>query len=296
MNYKAEYITRLFKRTKLKAYENYVISRIWHRLDNDQVYIKIQQYIKKDSNNYVLTDLFFPQFNIIIEVNEQAHYLSDKNVLRDELRKSFIENKTRYLFRVIDCRKSLSEIHKDIDNIIKEIKIEIKKQKQNKKFKPWDPEKERNPIYWKKKNIITSEDEVMFNNIEDICKLFDADFSKTKRGFLRQGGINHPELNNVLIWWPSENIRQGWVNKLNFDKNKITEGHIDNDKSRKHYESTYNSDQIRYVFFKYKDDLGFSGYKFIGIFNYDIENRNLEKKTIWKKIGDKIILKPIKND
>lgn len=90
------------------------------------------------------------------------------------------------------------------------------------------------------------------NNIEDICNLFDADFSKTKRGYLRRGGIPHPTNNNIHIWWPSEKKRQGWVNRLSKDESIITETHDDMDKRSKYFEDNKNTEHKRIVFFHHK--------------------------------------------
>ena len=104
----------------------------------------------------------------------------------------------------------------------------------NDSFKPWQPDIERNPLHWKEKKKISVSDEISFNNIEDICNLFDADFNKTKRGFLRRGGILHPKNNGTLLWWPSERTRQGWINKLRNDEQEIIETHEEAHKREQH--------------------------------------------------------------
>lgn len=292
MNYKLEYITRLFQKTSSKAIENYVLTRLWHRLNNDQVKIIPQQYVNRHTDKYVLTDVYFPQFKIYVEVNEPAHYLSAERILADKQRKQQIENQTGHKVRVIDCQKSLTEIHNDIESIISEINNAIIEQKKNNEFKPWNLDEERNPEFWKNKNVITTKDDVSFSNIEDICKLFNADFNKTKRGFLRRGGLNLPQDNQILLWWPSEKARQGWLNNLNEQNETITETHADEQKKLEHFNEYLNTKQIRYVFFHHKDILGLTSYKFKGVFAYDIDKSQADIGTVWKKIGDRITLEP----
>ena len=47
MDYKLEYMERLFAKIGKKKTESYVISRIWHQLDDDRVKFQIQRYYKK---------------------------------------------------------------------------------------------------------------------------------------------------------------------------------------------------------------------------------------------------------
>ncbi len=47
MDYKLEYMERLFAKISKKKTESYVISRIWHQLDDDRVKFVVQQYIKE---------------------------------------------------------------------------------------------------------------------------------------------------------------------------------------------------------------------------------------------------------
>jgi hypothetical protein len=121
MSYKVEYITKLFQKTSPKAIENYCLTRLWHKLDNDEIKIIPQQYVNRHNNNFALTDVYLPQFKIHIEVNEPAHYSSEDRIISDEKRKIEIENNTGHKLFVIDCRKDLKEIHNQINVIISEI-------------------------------------------------------------------------------------------------------------------------------------------------------------------------------
>ena len=174
---KTKYITSFFEKTSKKKIENYCLTRLWHRLDNDEIKIIPQQYVNINPEKYALTDVYLPQFKIHIEVNEPAHYLSQVKIEEDKLRKFEIENQTGHKLYTIDCRKELSQIHQQIDTIVSEINDRISEQKSNGTFKPWQPDIEKNPDYWKQKKVISLEDEISLTNIEDICKLFNADFN-----------------------------------------------------------------------------------------------------------------------
>ena len=290
MSYKLDYISRLLQRISSKRIEFYVISRIWHLLDNYDVKMAPQQYVSRELSQYALTDVYFPQIGLHVEVNEPAHYESENKVRRDLERQQEIEVNTGHQVFVIDCRQDLLCIHSQIDDVVIKINSDIKKQISKGIFKPWKPENEHNPIYWKEKGFISISDEVSFYTIEDICLLFEADYQKTKRGFLRKGGIANPKNTNQLIWWPSERPRSGWLN--NFDEicGTITETHSDQKKKSDHYYYYAQGTHIRICFYHYTDVLGLTNYKYVGVFTNDKENSNPEIGTVWKRIADQLNL------
>ena len=68
---KIEYITNQFKKTFGKKYENYCITRIYHLLNRTDVQIITQQMFKrKNEKEIALADLYFPQINLSIEIDE----------------------------------------------------------------------------------------------------------------------------------------------------------------------------------------------------------------------------------
>jgi hypothetical protein len=283
MDYKTEYITRLFQKASNKRIEHYCLSRLWHRLDNDRIKFVPQQYVGRHDDKYALTDVFLPQFRMHIEVNEPAHYDNPEKIKADQFRKDQIERNTGHSVHVIDCRQSIANIHQQIDVIIGEILERLKADEKSGKFRPWDLNREHDPLFWKPVGHIKVEDDIALNNIEAICTLFDADFKKTQRGFLRKGGIPHPRNPAYFLWWPSDNNRQGWSNILSEDWESISETNSDKAKNSSHFEKFQNTSQKRIVFFHHKDILGLTSYKFIGIFEYDLYKSNLEKNTTWKR-------------
>ena len=94
MDYKLEYMERLFAKISKKKTESYVISRIWHQLDDDRVKFVVQQYVRIDKGKYALADLYLPQLNLFIEVNEPVH---EANIERDKLRNEKIEDLTHFI-------------------------------------------------------------------------------------------------------------------------------------------------------------------------------------------------------
>jgi len=290
MNYKLDYISRLLQRTSSKRIEHYVISRIWHLLDNYDVKMTPQQYVSRKLVKYALTDIYFPQIGFHVEVNEPAHYECEDKISRDLKRQQEIEKNTGHQVFVIDCRQDIIGIHSQIDELVTKINSKVKDKIEKGEFKPWKPENEHNPNYWKSRGFISTSDEISFYTIEDICLLFDADYQKTKRGYLRKGGIANPKNIHQTIWWPSERPRSGWLNSFDEIEGTITETHSDPNKKSEHYSEYSQGNFTRIVFYHYKDILGMTNYKYVGVFTNDKEKSNSEIGTIWKRIGDKINL------
>lgn len=285
MDYKLDYISKLLQKTSSKRIEHYVLSRIWHLLDNTDIKIVPQQYVSRQLNKYALTDIYFPQINVHVEINEPAHYDNLNIIDRDLKREQEIIVNTGHELITINCSEDLIGIHNQIDNLVSLVNRKVNKQKNAGTFKPWSPQEDFNPNYWKEKGKISILEEVTFRTIEDICSLFNADYQKTKRGFLRKGGIVSPLAPELFIWWPSESSRSGWLNLYDEDEKTITETNLDTQKTKTHYDLHVKGDFIRVVFYHYKDVLGFTNYKFLGVFKNDRNASEKERKTIWKREG-----------
>jgi hypothetical protein len=290
MDYKLDYISRLFQRISSKRIEHYVISRIWHLLDNYDIKMTPQQYVSREDSQYALTDVYFPQIRLHVEVNEPAHYESEDKVRNDLKRQREIETNTGHQVYVIDCRQDILGIHSQISELVTRINSEVKQQIVKGDFRPWKPENEHSPNYWKNKGFISISDDVSFYTIEDICLLFDADYQKTKRGFLRRGGIVNPKNSSQLIWWPADRPRSGWLNNFDEIEGSITETHSNLETKSEHYYYHAKRNYIRIVFYHYKNILGLTNYKYVGVFTNDKKKSNPEIGTVWKRLGDKINL------
>ena len=98
--------------------------KVWW-LDDDRVKFVVQQYVRTGKDEYALADLYLPQLNIFIEVNEPFH---ENNVERDNLRNEKIMDITHSELHTIVCGtgdkndkdkihwKPLDEIHRSSNN------------------------------------------------------------------------------------------------------------------------------------------------------------------------------------
>ena len=200
MDYKLEYMERLFAKIGKKKTESYVISRIWHQLDDDRVKFVIQQYIRRTQDKYALADLYLPQLNIFIEINEPFH---KNNVEVDKIRNEEILNVTNSKPIVIDCDNDIQEIHRQVADIVKLIKQRISELGDN--FKPWDDASTLTVEYHRNKGFLKVEDNECLRTTE-----------AKHRGFLRASGAAVPNKKHEIVWWPNTEHRL-WHNELSVD-------------------------------------------------------------------------------
>ena len=293
MDAKLDYITRVFRTTSQKRYENYVITRLWYQINDNEVKLVPQQFVSRNQAQYALTDIYFPQIGLHVEINEPAHYESEERIAFDNNRRNEIINKTNHEVETIDCRKNTQEIHLDIERLAEKIEKMIDEQKKNNLFNPWNPDLEFSPMLFQNKGYLHTGENVNLRTVDDICILFGVDPRITYRGFLKKGVIEHPSLENTLIWWPAENNRRGgWRNSVNPEKDKIFETNIDKDKRNAHIHHLLNSEKrtTRLVFYKHRDDLGYNFYKFFGVYELDKIESNYDEGVVWRKVQDKFQL------
>ena len=259
MDYKLDYMERLFAKISKKKTESYVISRIWHQLDDDRVKFVVQQYIRRTQDKYALADLYLPQLNIFIEINEPFH---KNNTEIDRIRNEEILNITNSKPIVIDCDNNLQEIHCQITDVVSLIKQRIKEIGDN--FKHWDDVSTLSVEYHRNKGYLRVDDNECLRTTEDIAEVFGT---KAKhRGFLRASGAAVPNKKNEIVWWPNTEHRL-WYNELSEDGMYIHEYPKAEKKRTSHLKQWLSApEEIRITFLRYKDDLGFCFYRFVGVF------------------------------
>ncbi|HMV30409.1 MAG TPA: hypothetical protein PKE23_13535 [Anaerolineales bacterium] len=285
-----DYLSRLFQKVGSKPTELYVLTRLWHQLNDLEIQMLPQQYVGLPENRYAMSDIFFPQANVFVEINEPAHYESEWRIELDRQRNEHIAARTKTRVEVVDCREPLEGIHLQIDGIVDLIRERVSEAKESGAFKRWRPNEARNPQYWKTQKVIRLEDEIILNNIEAICELFDADFKQTKRGYFRKGAIAHPSVPECVIWWPSAFSRSGWSNTSKEDGTFIAESHQNPQRNQTHYHDTLKWPHKRIVFYFQRDVLGFSGYYFMGVYEIDFDLSNEREGLFWRRVGKEVEL------
>lgn len=266
---KRDYLVKTFSRTKRKDYENYILTGIWHKLDNMNLKPVSQQYVKRQNGSHALMDLYFPQLHIGIEVDEAYH---QENQKEDKLRMddiiSAVNEDAINDFQIlrIDATKSLEEINDRINEIVSVIKG-----KASRVTLMWNTyEEELNQL--KQQEYLTIYDDISFKDIKDIANtVFGKSAKRYQRSYFRVK-------DKMWLWCPKLSITEngdtksvagGWLNILAEDWSYIDESHQDGvivkERSGNHMEKV-ESGRESAVFAKYKDNLGFNRYRFVGIF------------------------------
>lgn len=259
---KLEHLAKTLSRTKRKDYENYVINRLYNLLNDFDIKPVSQQYVKRENGKYALIDLYFPQLNIGIEVDE-IHHLSQED--EDRLRYDEIINSIRSYQEIripiysSDMRKmlNLEEIEANISNAVDIIKT---KRATINNFIPWDDKDDIERAL--EKGVIFVNDNYIFTQ-EQVRNFFG------KKGTVRQSYYTIKP--NHKIWCPGLAIKNGekyipynknlkFINILSED-GKIVYEYLPNPNG--HEKDKFN----RVIFLKMKHTiLNKQVYKFIGVF------------------------------
>lgn len=275
---KKEYIIRQLARTKNKKYEAYVVTRIIHLLNDFSIKFITQQYIARPEGR-AQTDLYFPQFDFHVEVDE-GHHFNQVNIEADKIREADIINATGHEIWRIDVTKHFNEINDQIDIVVNKIK-----NMRQSSFIPWDIDSEFDPAIYIKLGYIDVKDSVAFKTIKDACNCFGHNYTGYQRAVAA-----HPD-DNIMLWFPKLFPNGEWDNQISPDEEVITEQNKDKVKARQHILSHVNnkaSKHQRIVFAKVKGSLGEVLYRFRGQYQLDVKNSNEETGLIWRRIKTQV--------
>lgn len=278
---KLEFIARQFGKAHKKAYEHYVITRIWHLLQDSDVKCITQQHVNKPDGKRYLTDLYFPQLALHVEVDE-AHHVTQLDL--DQIRQQDIINATNHEFHRVpigdDC--DIEKVKEKIDGLVSMIRRTVVDKRASGDFKPWDLEAEQNPETYINKGYIDSTEDVAFRTIADAASCFGRKY----RG-LQTAWVKHPTEIGKRLWFPKLYANDDWNNSITSDEKTITEfckkpgmlqEHVDNSK--------LDSKTIsRFVFARVRSPLGDLMYRFKGEYKTDHEASSYENGTIHRRIS-----------
>lgn len=274
---KLNYIVKQLNRAEKKKYEHYVITRIWHLLDDLELKIITQQYIKIPTGR-ALTDLYFPQLKIHIEINEKHHkYQIDK----DKIRENDIVNATTHKILEIDVDQSIEKLNKSINEIVSIIR---KAKKDTNNFIPWDLEKEQDSNTYIKKGYIDVDEEVLFKKSVNALNCFGYNY----KGYQRGGRLHKYEA-DVLIWFPKTYKNKKWINEISEDDMYIYEKPSDC-KISKLYIEDFLAQKVktRIVFAQVRGPLGDIMYRFKGKYELDLNLTSNKNGVVWKRISTRV--------
>jgi len=284
---RTNYIIRQLGRTKNKRYELYCVTRIIHLLNNLDVKFVTQQYVSRP-DGFALMDLYFPQIQLHVEVDEEGH---KSQVEADKMRESDIVAVTDKQIEHIDASKNISitEINDRIDEIVAKINAKIVELKDD--FIPWDIKTEFNPQTYIDLGYIKLSDNVAFKTIKDVCNCFGHNYKGWQRA-----EASHPD-KDTIIWCPKlfldgQKQEGEWDNTISADGQTITEKNsASKEKAEEHVNIHINNKEKahkRIVFIKIKDNLGVILYRFRGLYKLNLMKSNVTHGLIWERAKTEI--------
>lgn len=275
---KLDYMERLFAALHAKRTELYVITGIWHRLKRTDVKFVIQQPIILPTDKYAYGDLYLPQLNLWIEINEPPHKNQKEADDKRNAEIKEITNGEQYIIYGYNPKDNsvydIDDLNYQIDKIVAYIRLKIAKLGEN--FIPWDDN------YAIRKKYLCIKEYLTFKTIDQIARIFNAPLRR--RGFLKPGGF---ALKGGYIVWAPNTKNTKWKNILSKTEDEIIEYKIDKATGgvdRVDTPTGFDTAEKRIVFCKYKDYLGNKDYKYIGVFVFKEFDTNGARK--WVKESD----------
>ncbi|EEJ3997930.1 hypothetical protein AX380_004425, partial [Salmonella enterica subsp. enterica serovar Takoradi] len=106
---KTDYILRSLTKTSKKRWEHYAVTRIYHLLNDPDIEFVCQQCVRKENGKIYLADLFFPQLELYLEIDE-GHHNSEQSQIDDAKRRMDITEVTGFLEKRIPASEISLEI------------------------------------------------------------------------------------------------------------------------------------------------------------------------------------------
>ncbi len=274
---KLDFITRQLAKAQKKRHEHYVVNRIWNLLGDTTIKFITQQFVSRGDAR-ALTDMYFPQLGIHIEVDEGFH---KSQIEGDRLREADIINATGHIILRVDVTKDVDEINSEIDKIVFTIKS-AKNSSSN--FFPWDMDAEMNPKTYIEKGYIDVEDDVAFRVMSDAASCFGRTFNGLQLSY-----IHHPAEPGKRLWFPKFFENESWSNEISEDEETIRECCKIPGKFQDHVDRVLNENTVsRLVFAKVKGPLGDIMYRFKGEYEVDRQASQLDKGIVHKRIAKRV--------
>ena len=265
-----DYLFRTFLAHRKRS-ENYVLNRLWHRLDDLDLKPVAQQYVDRGDGTYALLDLYFPQLNIGIECDEAQHLTTEA---ADLARTVAVTNsitmdqkvgaiRAAEITRVLRVRATddIVTVHAHIDAIVHVIR-ERKTTSQG--FQPWDPALTDTRRVLARRRIEVS-DNYIFSGTKDIRPLFGLSAVTVQRALYRVAPRDNKQLWCIRLVdrAGTSTASNGVENRTSADWTKIYEREVPERASL----PPQGAPPDRIVFARSRNALGESGYRFLGVFN-----------------------------
>lgn len=279
---KRDFIIRQIAKTNKKNFENYVVTRIYHLLNRSDLKFVTQQYVNRPEG-HALTDMYFPQLGLHIEIDEPFH---KKQKQLDIHREREIIQATDHEIKRVEITQDIEFINLQINLIVGELAKRIEQKEKEKTWEPWDLEQEFKPQYYREKGYLDVSENPSFRRIVDACNCLGQNYKAVQRGWFKSK--LYPNHN---IWFPKFYENEGWANSISNDGKTITEKCKVPDLHKSWFEGSINNPDKIIAFPRSVDNLGFRLYKFAGVFETDVASSSLENGIVLRLSEARLELK-----
>ncbi|MCK0140021.1 AbaSI family restriction endonuclease [Aliiroseovarius sp. F47248L] len=286
---KDEFILRSLSKIKHKKWELFVISRIVHGLllDNEDVEFICQQLVRRPDGGRALTDMYFPQFGVFLEIDEPQH-ATEEHTANDRHRTddivvaaNLIEKRIPVLESDGVTEKSLASVAKEADDFINEIRLLKRDALANDTFEPWDFEDRYDLNQHVERGFLSISTNPVFRYQHHALRCFGY-----TKGVFQRGAWTLASDPSRCVWFPRLYETETWDNELSPDGMQIVERKKDG--SGGHAKIVYDEKwKSRIVFARYSDNLGAVLYRFVGEFKHDPALSD-EYKRVFSRVTDRV--------
>lgn len=269
-------------RTAGKAYENFIVNAIYARVGNPDLMPYTQQYVHSpnDPRKYYLLDLYFPQINFGIEVDE-GHHLNEEQIVKDQIREEDVRTAIECeevripIFKEGGIKRTYEEIGEDIDKVVMTIRAKIAEKGPLK----WETNEDRKQAVVSK-GVFDVKDDVFYGSITEIYNICGGKRTGKAKGEFQPAKILQKcyyTLNTEYkLWVPILAIEDQdgvVINSVRGYENSLSEDHdILKEKSNHSIDPLMDIQYKRVVFMRMKDRFGRPCIKFIGVFELSTES------------------------
>lgn len=264
---KTQFIIRSLSKIARKKWELFIVSRIIHGIEDDIEFV-CQQLVRRPDGSRALTDLFFPQFNLHLEIDEPFH---SKQLKADEKRTQDIILSTRHeveRIRVHDDKENLKtvyELRDEADKFIKRLHAKKKILLEKGDFEPWDWEKRYSAQAIIKRGYLDVEDNVVFRTQVEAMQCFGF----RGRGWQR-GAWTIPDGSEDWVWFPRLYEHFLWKNELSPDGKHLFQRAMNDEGitsiAKQMTNARENLSRKVIVLAKARDTLGLNLLRYVGTF------------------------------
>ena len=283
-------------RTNRKAYENFIVNAIYAKVGDPGLIPVTQQYVKSSNKErpYYLLDLYFPQLNYGIEIDER-HHNSKENKEADKVREEDIkaaiqcEEERIPLYTQDDRKRSIEEIESDIDSVVATIKKKITEKEGGVRWVTNTQMKEA----VKKRGVFKDTDEADYKGITEIYNICGGRRTGSGSGEATALRKCYITMNSYYkLWVPRlainengivKNTSYGYENYLSEDHNTITEHCVDKqwDQNEKDRDKKFR----RVVFMQMRDRFGRRCVKFLGVYQ---QKGTTTVKAVYERVSKEV--------